>query len=72
MNFQDLKKVEDSDFYFGVGVNKANKKDNEIRLQRKKSSPLQKSMKIELTKLEVMEATIREQLMKVMVSSLYF
>jgi len=68
MNFQDLKSVEEANFYFDVAIKRTKKKIDLIRKQTHKGNPLFKSKKIELTKLESIESEINQQLTKILIS----
>lgn len=68
MNFQDLKKVEDSQFYLDVALKKADKKINEKRTSIKGTSRFLKSRHIELIRIEIIENVINEHLERILTS----
>ncbi|MBW3015714.1 50S ribosome-binding GTPase [Candidatus Woesearchaeota archaeon] len=61
MNFQSLIKVESSDFYLDIAFSRAKKKASEIRTQVK-GTRLEKSIKIELAKLDEIKATLNQHM----------
>jgi len=68
MNFQELRSVENSRFYFGVALNRTKKKAADMRQATMRGTSLQKSRKLELTKLENFENEIANQLMGILKS----
>lgn len=62
MNFQDLKKIEDADFYIDVAFRRAAEQANITRsaLSGKSASRIEKSKSIELEKLATIKQTISE------------
>ncbi len=65
MNFQDLKKVEDPQFYLDTALNRANKKAKEKRSLKKGKSRFEKSKMIELVKIEIIANVLTEHLERI-------
>jgi len=68
MNFQDLKKIEDADFYIDLAFRKATDRSAQLRSQTMKCSKLEKSRKIELAKIESIKEVFSSQLDKIIKS----
>ena len=68
MNFQDLKRVENYNFYLDVAIKRTKKRIDELRQGSLRGSNLQRSRFLELSKLESIENELSQQLMKVMKS----
>ena len=68
MNFQGLKRVESDKFYFGVAITRTNQKAEHLRGRKYKGNPILRSKYIELTKIEIFEREINDQLMNVVKS----
>ena len=68
MNFQDLKKIENADFYLDVAFRRANLRANELRSRTKGDDRLAKSKKLEAAKLDVIKAVLNDHLSKILLS----
>lgn len=68
MNFQDLKTVESPDFYLDVAIKRMKKKVESMRQQLPYGTPLLRSKRIELSKLDFIEQEIHNQLMNILKS----
>jgi len=68
MNFQDLKSVETSKFYLDVAIRRTKKRIDLLRQQRRKGTLLQKSKKLELSKLESVDFELRDLLFPILKS----
>ena len=68
MNFQDLKKVEDAQFYLDTAINKAERKIKDKRSELSGSNRFQKSKHIEQIRLEIIATVLNEHLTRILES----
>jgi GTP1/Obg family GTP-binding protein len=65
MNFQDLKKIEKSDFYLDVAFSRASKRIDELRSSIKDKDKIKKSQLLEIARLDIINNNLTENLKKI-------
>jgi len=65
MNFQDLKKIENADFYIDLAFRKATDRSAQLRGQTMRCTKLEKSRKIEILKIETIKDVLSNQMDKI-------
>ncbi len=68
MNFQDLTKVENPDFYLDVAFRRAKEKSKQIRSSKLKGTRMEKSRYIETRKIEIIKDSLTSPLNKIVSS----